>query len=157
AVQKAKEDPAHNFAVLFLDFDRFKLVNDSLGHDAGDRLLKGIAGRLQASLELVSASRTGTDALAARLGGDGVFMLMGKIQDPHQGTTFADGLRRLLATPHNIEGREVHSTASIGITTSELRYTRAEDALRDADTAMYHAKATGKARYVVFDRQMHAE
>ncbi|HEY8751204.1 MAG TPA: EAL domain-containing protein [Tepidisphaeraceae bacterium] len=154
-VQRGKDDAAYRYAVLFLDFDRFKLVNDSLGHDAGDALLKGIAERLQASLTLAGA--VVGDALAARLGGDEFVILIDKLADVLDAGTFGEGLLRLLGTPYSIAGRDVHSTASIGITTSELRYASAEHVLRDADTAMYRAKAAGKARCMRFDRSMHEE
>jgi diguanylate cyclase (GGDEF)-like protein len=155
AVRRAQEDPGYIYAVLFLDFDRFKIINDSLGHDAGDTLLKGISQRLTASLTLAGAAVG--DAMAARLGGDEFVVLIDKLSDAGEAKLFAGGLLRLLATPYTIVGRDVHSTASIGVTTSELRYECADDALRDADTAMYHAKAAGKARCIYFDRTMHQE
>jgi diguanylate cyclase (GGDEF)-like protein len=155
AVQHANDDPAHKYAVLFLDFDRFKMINDSLGHKAGDCLLQGIAERLAASVELARSSEKIGDSLAARLGGDEFVILIDQIADSTEASAFAQRLLQLLNTSYRIENRDVHSTASIGITTSELGYSCAEDALRDADTAMYHAKAAGKARSVLFDRKMH--
>ncbi len=155
AVRRAQEDASYKFAVLFLDFDRFKLINDSLGHEAGDLLLKGIADRLADSLPSLSPSAG--EAMAARLGGDEFVVLVDGIADVADAGRFAEGLLKLLSAPYALPGRECHSTASIGITTSALNYASAEDALRDADTAMYHAKATGKARYVIFDRRMHEE
>lgn len=152
AVKRAAESKDYQYAVLFLDFDRFKLINDSLGHDAGDKVLKGVAERLTAALEL--AGPAVGDAVAARLGGDEFTVLIDGASNL-DADAFADTLLRLLATPYLIEGRDVHCTASIGLTTSSLGYASAEDAVRDADTAMYNAKAAGKARYVVFDRKMH--
>ena len=153
-VQKARAGDSA-YGVLFLDFDRFKLINDSLGHEAGDLLLTGIAERLTASLQLATKSGALEDAIAARLGGDEfVIVIQGKLQAAEI-CEFASGLLRMLDTPYTLSGREVHSTASIGITTSELKYERAADAIRDADTAMYHAKAAGKARYVLFNPSMH--
>lgn len=153
AVQRAKESDAYRFAVFFLDFDRFKTVNDSLGHEAGDLLLKAIARRLEAALALAGAAAG--EALAARLGGDEFTILIDGPAIAWGPDQFAENLLRLLATPYQLEDRAVHCTASIGLTTSALRYDRADDALRDADTAMYGAKAAGKARCVVFDRTMH--
>jgi diguanylate cyclase (GGDEF)-like protein len=155
AVAQAQVDETYKYAVLFLDFDRFKVINDSLGHEAGDAVLKGIAGRLRTALELAGAAMG--DAIAARLGGDEFVILAEKIADVADASIFADGLLRILSAPYPLNGGDVQSTASIGITTSALRYQRAEDALRDADTAMYRAKAAGKARVVNFDNSMHEE
>ena len=153
AVQRAKESDAYRFAVFFLDFDRFKTVNDSLGHEAGDLLLKGIAKRLEAALALAGAAAG--EALAARLGGDEFTILIDGPAIAWAPDQFAENLLRLLATPYQLDERAVHCTASIGLTTSALQYDRADHVLRDADTAMYGAKAAGKARCVVFDRKMH--
>ena len=155
AVRKAGENSEYTFAVLFLDFDRFKVINDSLGHDAGDRVLKGIAERLTAALAL-AGPRVG-DAIAARLGGDEFTILIDSETKRFDPSEFADNLLHLLATPYKIDQRDVHCTASIGLTCSSLHYESAEHALRDADTAMYHAKAAGKARYALFDRRMHEQ
>jgi diguanylate cyclase (GGDEF)-like protein len=153
AVRRACENSEYTYAVLFLDFDRFKIINDSLGHEAGDKVLKGIAERLTAALAL--AGPVVGDAMAARLGGDEFTILIDGAPDTLNPSAFADNLLRLLAGAYNIEGREVVCTASIGLTSSQLHYDSAEKALRDADTAMYHAKAAGKARYAFFDRKMH--
>ena len=157
-VERAKADPSYKFALLFLDFDRFKLINDSLGHETGDQLLQKIGDRLGESLKVaIVDDRAGGESLAARLGGDEFVLLIDAIAEAGDVAAFAQGLLRILGTSYSVNGRDVHSTASIGITTSDLRYARGEDALRDADTAMYHAKATGKARFVIFDRKMHEE
>jgi diguanylate cyclase (GGDEF)-like protein len=157
AIKQAAGDSNYLFAVLFLDFDRFKTVNDSLGHAAGDQLLKGIAERLKGSLELVDwQPATGTaNSIAARLGGDEFVMLIDCFRSHADAIRFADSLVKLLSTPYHINGHDIPSTVSIGVTRSEIGYTCAEDVIRDADTAMYHAKASGKARYVLFDRAMH--
>jgi diguanylate cyclase (GGDEF)-like protein len=152
AVRKAAASTDYAYAVLYLDFDRFKVINDSLGHQAGDQVLKGIAQRLSAALRLAGAAVG--DSIAARLGGD-EFTILIDGDSTLDASGFADHLLRLLATPYRIEGRDVHCTASIGLTSGRLMYCSAEEVVRDADTAMYHAKATGKARYVVFDRRMH--
>ena len=140
------------YAVLFLDFDRFKVINDSLGHSAGDQLLRAIADRLTAALTLAGPSIG--DAMAARLGGDEFTILIDGGPDLDAGA-FAENLLKLLAGVYFIDHRDVHYTASIGLTGSRLPYTSAEQALRDADAAMYQAKAAGKARCVVFDCTMH--
>ncbi len=156
AVQKAKESATYDYAVLFLDFDRFKSVNDSLGHEAGDELLKLIAERLNAALKL--AGPIVGNALAARLGGDEFTILIDSTVGALDPAEFASSLLHVLAAPYMISGCEVVCTASIGVTTgAEQQYTSADDVLRDADTAMYHAKAAGKARYAFFDRRMHEE
>lgn len=155
AVERAKAEAGYRFAVLFLDFDRFKSVNDSLGHEAGDQLLRGIAERLTATLQL--AGPTAGDALAARLGGDEFTLLVDGLAgaDAAGATGFTDNLLRLLSTPYQVAGRDLFSTASIGIALGDGTYASANEVLRDADTAMYHAKAAGKARSVLFDRRMH--
>ncbi len=151
-VQRAVSDDAYRFALFFLDFDRFKSVNDTLGHEAGDALLKEIAARLEAALK--RAGDVVGQALAARLGGDEFTILTDGPAAAHP-EAFAADLLAALAAPYSLGDSDVHCTASIGITTSDLKYTRAEHALRDADTAMYSAKAAGKARYAIFDRGMH--
>jgi diguanylate cyclase (GGDEF)-like protein len=157
ALDRAKQNATHKYAVLFLDFDRFKVINDSLGHKVGDLVLKSIADRITATLHLASTSDAINESLAGRLGGDEFVILIEGISHANEAIAFAEGLLRLLGTSYQVEGREVHCTASIGITTSDLHYQQAGDAVRDADTAMYHAKAAGKARYVMFDRRMHEE
>jgi diguanylate cyclase (GGDEF)-like protein/PAS domain S-box-containing protein len=140
--------PERRFAVLFLDLDRFKVVNDSLGHVIGDQLLIEIARRLQASL------RHGDTV--ARLGGDEFALLLDSIVDPPAATRAAERIHRELEPPFRLEGHEVFSSASIGIALSTTAYDKPEDMLRDADTAMYRAKAMGRAQHAVFDQDMHA-
>jgi diguanylate cyclase len=155
AVRRSQADSEHKFAVLFLDFDRFKMVNDSLGHDAGDRLLKLIADRLTASLNLAVSTGRFKSYLAARLGGDEFVVLLEGLTHCSEASAVVDEVLRMLNTPYTISDRLIHSTMSVGITTSDLQYASADDVIRDADTAMYHAKAAGRARYSVFDRKMH--
>jgi diguanylate cyclase len=157
AVRMAQADISHKFVVLFLDFDRFKLINDSLGHDVGDLLLKDIANRLRTSLQLATANGdiAVRESFAARLGGDEFVILLDGVKSIDDGIRFAEGLLKVLSAPYRLEHHDVHSSASIGITVSDLCYATADQAVRDADTAMYQAKAGGKARYVVFDRTMH--
>ena len=157
-IRRSKQEPDYTFAVLFLDFDRFKVINDSLGHEAGDQLLVSIAQRLTANLHQGDcAARVHDRHLPARLGGDEFVIVLDGIREVSDATTVAQRLQAALSAPHTIGGRQVTSTASIGIVTSSGEYDRAEHILRDADTAMYHAKNTGKARHVVFDERMHQD
>lgn len=135
------------FAVLFLDLDRFKVVNDSLGHLTGDLLLTAIARRLETCL------RPGDSV--ARLGGDEFTILLDHLEQPDDAMRVADRVEQSLAEPFNLNGHEVYTGASVGIALSTSGYARAEDCLRDADTAMYRAKSKGRGRYEVFDRSMH--
>jgi diguanylate cyclase (GGDEF)-like protein/PAS domain S-box-containing protein len=135
-------------AVLFLDVDRFKLVNDSLGHVLGDQLL------VQMSRLLATAVRPGDTV--ARLGGDEFIVLLEDVEEPADAVRVAERIHQALAAPFRIGGHEVFITASIGIAVSTREYQRAGDLVRDADTAMYQAKATGKACHRVFDTSMHA-
>ena len=158
AIERSKQDPQYKFAVLFLDFDRFKIINDSLGHEVGDLLLISIAERLTANLRKHdTASHHSQGHLASRLGGDEFVILLDDIRDTSDATVVAERLQTALSVAHPIRGHDVISTASIGIVTCGHTYDRAEDIIRDADTAMYHAKNTGKARHVIFDKRMHQD
>jgi diguanylate cyclase (GGDEF)-like protein/PAS domain S-box-containing protein len=148
AIERAKRHEDYLFAVLFLDLDRFKVVNDSLGHMVGDQLLMAIANRIKACLR-------SADTLA-RLGGDEFTILLEDIRDVSDAKHVANRIQEELKLPFNLSGNEVFTTASIGIALSAAGYDRPEQLLRDADTAMYQAKAGGKARHEVFDIAMHA-
>ncbi len=148
SMSRASRRPGYKFAVLFLDFDRFKVINDSLGHEFGDMLLISIAQQLRVQIRTVDA--------AARLGGDEFVVLLDDIDGLGTAIEVAERLLHCFSKPHSIGGHDVTSTASIGIVMNDESYTRPELMIRDADTAMYQAKAAGKARYVVFDEQMHA-
>jgi diguanylate cyclase (GGDEF)-like protein len=136
-----------SIAVLFLDIDNFKLVNDSLGHEQGDALLLTVAERLQAGL------RSGDTA--ARLGGDEFTLLLEDVSDAEDARAVADRVATVLRAPLVLDGQEVFPTASIGIALSTPRRSRPDSLLRDADVAMYHAKTEGKDRSAVFDETMH--
>jgi len=136
------------FATLYLDLDRFKVVNDSLGHMVGDQLLTAVSRRLEACL------RPG-DALA-RLGGDEFAVLVHGLSDETQANAVAMRIQDALKEPVMIGRREVFTSASIGIAFAGRDYNSPEDIMRDADTAMYHAKSRGKARHELFDADMHA-
>jgi diguanylate cyclase (GGDEF)-like protein/PAS domain S-box-containing protein len=146
-VQRARRREDMLFAVLFLDLDRFKVINDSLGHMVGDQLLVGIARRLETCL------RPG-DTIA-RLGGDEFTVLLEDIADEEEVIEVAQRLQKELTQPFNLGGHEVFTSASIGIALSTTGFEKPEDLLRDADTAMYRAKSLGKARHELFDRGMH--
>lgn len=137
------------FAILFIDLDRFKVVNDSLGHLVGDRLLIAIARSLKAIVR-------STDTVA-RLGGDEFIILLDQIKDINDAIRIAERISNELRSPFHLEGREVFTTASIGIALSSTDYHQGSDLLRDADIAMYRAKEKGKARYEIFERMMYAE
>ncbi|HEX8723586.1 MAG TPA: EAL domain-containing protein [Pyrinomonadaceae bacterium] len=147
AIQRSRRSGDRLFAALFLDLDRFKIINDSLGHMVGDQLLVGIAHRLEACL------RPGDTV--ARLGGDEFTILLEDLTSTEDAIDVARRVQEAVTQPFNIGGHEVFTTASIGIALSNTGYERAEDLLRDADTAMYRAKMEGKKRHVVFDKEMH--
>jgi diguanylate cyclase (GGDEF)-like protein/PAS domain S-box-containing protein len=148
AIERARRHPEYHFAVLFLDFDRFKVINDSLGHVIGDQLLVAIARRLQACLR--------TEDTVARLGGDEFAMLIDYIADMADAVQVAERIQRALAQPFDLSGHELFTSVSIGIALSMTGYEQPETVLRDADTAMNRAKAGGRARYELFDSGMHA-
>lgn len=146
---EAQANAAHNYAVLFLDLDGFKWVNDSLGHGAGDRLLVAIGERL--SLQL------GREAMLARYGGDEFSLLPHGECTRERALALAARISSLFQRAFSIDGHEVFSGASIGIVLGNAEYRWPEQLLRDADTAMYRAKAAGKAGFAVFDEAMHAD
>jgi diguanylate cyclase (GGDEF)-like protein len=146
-IERAKHHEDYQFAALFLDLDRFKNVNDSLGHPIGDQLLIAMARRLE------SCIREGD--IVARLGGDEFAILLDGIPNANEARSMAERIQVRLASPFNLSGHEVFTTTSIGIALSSTGYDHPENILRDADTAMYRAKAQGKACYEVFDKGMH--
>jgi diguanylate cyclase (GGDEF)-like protein/PAS domain S-box-containing protein len=147
AVDRADGNPQARFAVLFLDLDRFKVINDSLGHAVGDKLLIAFAERLR------SCVRPGD--VVARLGGDEFTVLLNRSGETEEVVAIAERVQMKIAEPFKIDNYEVFTTASIGIIVSGDVRRQAEDFLRDADAAMYRAKESGKARYEIFDREMH--
>ena len=149
-VRAARTD-RFDYAVMFLDFDRFKIINDSLGHEVGDVLLREIANRLRRSIRSVdSVSRSVSGNTTARLGGDEFVVLLDEIASPGDVQIIAERLLDVLSKPYRLGLHEVDSTASIGIVCGSAGYDDADEVLRDADTAMYEAKCEGRARYVVF-------
>src|ERR1700722_4036020 len=163
-VARAKRHKDYKFAVLFIDIDRFKIVNDSLGHPAGDELIIQFSKRVLHSLRLEDViSRPATpsglvnewttkDDTLARLGGDEFTVLLDDLRSPTDSIRVASRIQQSFAEPFLIAGQEVFTTASIGIAASSQSYASAADVLRDADIAMYRAKAQGKARCEVFDQ-----
>ncbi len=147
-IRHSRREKDRLFGVLFLDLDRFKLINDSMGHSAGDQLLVETARRLELAV------RPGDTV--ARLGGDEFAILLEDVQEPGDALRVAERIQTSLKTFIKIENQEIVSTASIGIAMSQTGYEKSEDVLRDADTAMYRAKSEGRARHEVFDSAMHA-
>jgi diguanylate cyclase (GGDEF)-like protein len=147
AIAQLEREETHQFAVLFLDCDRFKVVNDSLGHSVGDELLKAISKRLHNCLK--------REDLLARLGGDEFAILLRRIADEAEAIAVAERILASLSTPFQLSRHEVFINASIGIALSNVYDDSPEYLLQDADTAMYRAKALGRSRYHVFDPSMH--
>jgi diguanylate cyclase (GGDEF)-like protein/PAS domain S-box-containing protein len=154
AIGRFRKDSQQRFAVFFLDFDRFKLVNDTLGHGAGDELLRQIAQRLRGQLRSSDVSDFSAGVLS-RFGGDEFLLLINRIKASADAIQVAERLLTALAAPYEILGREVHSSASIGIVTSDKTTGGAEEVLRNADVAMYEAKRAGRACWVMFNNSMH--
>ena len=147
ALKRGKRRPEYRFAVLYLDIDRFKLVNDSLGHSVGDKLLKAFAERIQDSLREI-------DTLA-RLGGDEFVILLEDIEDEGYASIVAERLQKELKRPFIVNTKEVFAPASFGVMLNTQDYDLPENIIRDADAAMYHAKEKGRAQFKVFDKKLH--
>jgi diguanylate cyclase (GGDEF)-like protein/PAS domain S-box-containing protein len=145
------------FAVLFMDLDGFKMINDSMGHLIGDQLLLGVANRLEKCLRSSdTVARLQETFTVARLGGDEFTVLLDSIKDPNDAKIAAERMMKALVSPFILGGKEVFTSVSIGIALSNSAYEQPEEILRDADTAMYRAKSLGKSRYEVFDADMRA-
>ena len=149
AVARCNTDRRRNFALMYLDFDRFKLINDTLGHSVGDEFLVAVAQRIQKQV------RPGDTV--GRLGGDEFAILIEDLESEQLAATMAERLQEALRKPYSVGGTEVNSSASIGITFSSIGYDTPGDVLRDADIAMYRAKAGGRARHAVFDASLRAQ
>jgi diguanylate cyclase (GGDEF)-like protein/PAS domain S-box-containing protein len=157
AITHARRHPGYGFAVLFMDFDRFKQVNDSLGHNAGDQLLRQIAERLDTALRPGDAvARVASQLpMAARIGGDEFVVVLEGTRGPDDVATVTQRLLGVLSQPYAIGSHTVQSGVSIGVVTSTHAADTADAVLRDADTAMYEAKRGGRGRCVFFDNSMH--
>jgi diguanylate cyclase (GGDEF)-like protein/PAS domain S-box-containing protein len=147
AIAGVEQKSISRFCVMYLDFDRFKVINDSLGHKAGDMLLEIVADRLRRCLK--------EGDVLARLGGDEFAVLIKDIPNDHAVEDIAERLLSCFKSPVRLGDTEVTTSASIGITISSIGYRTPEDVLRDADTAMYRAKKLGKARFATFDAALH--
>src|SRR5690606_36404552 len=147
ALSRYRSDPGQLFAVLFLDLDRFKVVNDSVGHLVGDELLKEAARRIGRCVR--------DPDMVARLGGDEFAIVLDFIHSVEDAVAVAERVIESLAEPMRIAGKELYTSASIGIALVDGRYRSPEELLRDADVAMYRAKATGRQRYSLFDEHLH--
>ncbi|MBU1611935.1 MAG: EAL domain-containing protein [Proteobacteria bacterium] len=148
AVQRGRRRDGYNFAAMMIDLDRFKRVNDTLGHQAGDQLLVGVALRFLSCLRTVDT--------VARLGGDEFAILLEEFENPREVIQVANRIRDVLSEPFLIDGQNVHTAASIGIILDTRDYEHSDEILRDADIAMYQAKGRDKDR-LVFNKRMHAE
>ena len=149
AIDYSKRHSDYLFAVLFIDLDGFKLINDSLGHIKGDQFLLAIANKLKLCIRSIDT--------AARLGGDEFTILLEGIQDMSDAIKAVERIQQELALPFELDGQEMFTTASIGIAlSSTVDYEQPEDLLKDADTAMYRAKMLGRARYELFNSDMYA-
>ncbi|NLT68151.1 MAG: EAL domain-containing protein [Acidobacteria bacterium] len=155
--ERARRRKDKTLALIFLDLDSFKLINDSLGHMMGDQLLVAIAGRLEATLRSTdSVARFGRNHTIARLGGDEFTILLEDISSALDATRVAERIAHDLSMPFMVAGQELFPTASIGIALYNPSYQSPQELLRDADTAMYSAKSLGKGRYEIFDADMRA-
>jgi len=148
-VDHGQTHPGYHFAVLFVDLDRFKVINDSLGHQAGDELLVECAHRLKGAVR--------QEDLVARLGGDEFAILLDPVHDAQEPERVADRIHQALRLPYTLVGREIFVSASVGITSSLNASGAAEDVLRDADLAMYQAKAQGRGCSALFSPDMHEQ
>ena len=149
ALVRNRQDPKYQVTVLFIDLDRFKYVNDSLGHLIGDQLLIGIASRLRECMR--------PPDIVARLGGDEFMILVEGRYYTEKITRIATRIQRQFDQPFDLYGQEVYSSASIGILRASENHMTSEDVMRDADTAMYQAKRSGRSQHAVFDENMHTE
>lgn len=154
---RSQRQTDYQFAVLFIDIDNFKLINDSLGHEAGDELLIAVTQRLATCLRSLDSLVRIDDRTTARLGGDEFVVLLDGLRRPDDAAIVADRVLESLVSRHRIDGHDVTVSGSIGIAVSSMGYSDAEAMLRDADIAMYRAKEQGKGRSTMFDRAMHVQ
>jgi diguanylate cyclase (GGDEF)-like protein/PAS domain S-box-containing protein len=148
SLERLRRAPDCPFAVYFVDLDRFKIINDTLGHQAGDDMLLKITERLELAVR--------PSDMVARLGGDEFVVVIDEVNTKEQLTSIADRILKQMSAPMTIAGQEVYTGASIGIVLGAPDYNRADDLLRDADLAMYRAKAKGKGRYEIYDATIHS-
>ena len=166
-VKSAQRHQDYKFAVVLMDVDQFKIVNDSLGHTAGDQLIVQISERLSGSIrrdvpdghlgEVAGPTRLAGNDILARYGGDEFAIVLDDIRDASDGMRVAERIQQNLVAPFLISGRQLQITVSTGIAVSGADHSAAESILRDADTAMHRAKGLGKSRYLMCDSKMHAD
>jgi len=154
SIARTKQQNRIEFAVLFFDIDNFKIVNDSLGHSVGDKLLMAMANRLRNNVRGID---TVARPIVARFGGDEFAILLDDIKESQYAIVAANRLKELLSKPFNINGKEIYTTVSVGVALSTNDYKKPGDILRDADIAMYKAKEMGKERVEIYDNAMHAK
>jgi Amt family ammonium transporter len=147
AIKRGKRSKNYYFAVIYLDIDRFKLINDGLGHNIGDKLLVEFANRIQDLLRDI-------DSLA-RFGGDEFVILLEDIEDENYAVLVAERLQQSLKSPFEIKGNDIYAPASFGIVLNTKIYDDPEIIIRDADAAMYHAKEKGRSQFKIFDKTLH--
>ena len=152
---RVRTDPAFCFAVIFLDFDRFKLVNDTLGHEAGDALLIAMGQRLNHELTATGADNDPCGSFAARFGGDEFVYVAAGIDGVNEARVVADRLQSSLSVPYQLTNQAFESSTSIGIAMGDIIAGGPQELLRNADTAMYEAKRLGRGNTVLFDVTMH--
>ena len=155
SLARANRDPENRFALLYIDLDEFKVINDSLGHQVGDKLLIEVARRLSACARKVDTIARIPGDHVARIGGDEFVMLLEDLAAPEDALRVAERIHGALAEPFNLGAHDLVARGSIGVATSDGSYTRPEEVLRDADIALYQAKQAGKSCTCVFDPQMH--
>jgi diguanylate cyclase (GGDEF)-like protein len=153
-LHRTRREATRKFGVLFLDLDDFKVVNDAFGHRVGDRFLIEIGQRLQSSIRATDCATRLSNGSLSRLGGDEFVILLEGIRTLEDAEYIADRVRTSLARPISVGGRDIRPTASIGIAIGPASYEDADEILRDADTALYHAKNLGKNRVSIFDAEM---
>ncbi|QDU65409.1 putative bifunctional diguanylate cyclase/phosphodiesterase [Engelhardtia mirabilis] len=153
-VARASREADLNYAVLFLDLDDFKVVNDSLGHDVGDRLLIEVAARIQACIRKSDSASPVDENVAARLGGDEFVVLLEGMTDERDSSIVAQRLIDTVGAPFEIDGHDLRPSVSVGVVNGRGRAGSAVDLLRDADTALYRAKRGGKACVAIFDDEL---
>lgn len=148
-IAHAKRNPDYKYGILFIDLDRFKVINDSLGHSIGDQLLIAVSNLLQECVR--------ENDLVARLGGDEFVILLDGIKSIQDATSIGERIQQKMRSPFELESQNIFTSASIGIVLGSTEYSNPADLMRDADIAMYRAKDKGKARYTIFDQTMYDE
>jgi diguanylate cyclase (GGDEF)-like protein len=148
-IAHAKRNPDYKYGLLFIDLDRFKVINDSLGHLIGDQLLIAVSNLLQECVR--------ENDLVARLGGDEFVILLDGIKNIQDATSIGERIQQKMRSPFELQNQNIFTSASIGIVFSSIEYSNSADLMRDADIAMYRAKDKGKARYTIFDQTMYDE